>query len=39
MERLFEVLFCPGCLRCRLSPIHWYLRLAGYCDGKNMSPS
>ena len=31
-----ESWICPACWRAKWSPIHWYVRLAGFCDGKNI---
>ncbi len=27
-------LVCPGCMRLKISPAHWALRLIGWCDGR-----
>jgi len=29
-----EHMICPACWRFRWSPLHWFVRLAGLCDGK-----
>jgi hypothetical protein len=25
---------CPGCIRLKISPVHWFLRAVGLCDGR-----
>lgn len=27
-------LVCPGCMRLKVSPAHWALRMIGWCDGR-----
>lgn len=27
-------MICPGCIRLKASPVHLFLRLVGWCDGK-----
>jgi hypothetical protein len=29
-----EWMICSGCIRLKISPVHWILRLSGLCDGK-----
>lgn len=30
-----DSLICPGCIRFKFNPIHWFNRLVGICDGQN----
>jgi hypothetical protein len=30
-----ERISCPACFRFKFSPIHWFMRWAGICDGRN----
>ncbi|HEY2101476.1 MAG TPA: hypothetical protein VGH72_33770 [Pseudonocardia sp.] len=33
VDHMLAALGCPCCFRLRISPIHWFVRLVGYCPG------